>query len=85
MDKVVENSQNCGIDIAKFLCAILVVAIHTHPLQYGTTLDYYFNCFCRIAVPFFFVSSSYFYYTKGGQIVKSLRRLLILYMCWFVV
>lgn len=84
MEKV-ENIQKCGIDIAKFLCAILVVCIHTHPLQYGTTIDYYFNCFCRIAVPFFFVSSSYFYFTRGGDIKKYIRRLLILYACWFVV
>ena len=79
------RTEKKGIDIAKFLCAILVVCIHTHPLQYGTTIDYYFNCFCRIAVPFFFVSSSYFYYTRGGQIKNYLKRLFILYLCWFVV
>lgn len=85
MENKVVDTQKCGVDIAKFLCAILVVCIHTHPLQYGTTPDFYFNCFCRIAVPFFFVTSSYFYYTRGGQINKYVRRLLILYACWFVV
>lgn len=83
--KTVKNQPKYGIDFAKFLCSILVVAIHTHPIQYGTIADYYFNCFCRIAVPFFFVTSSYFYYTKGGGIKKYIRRLLILYVCWFVV
>ena len=79
------NKEKKAIDIAKFLCAILVVAIHTHPLVYGTTADYYFNCFYRIAVPFFFVTTSYFFYTGGGKISKYVRRLLILYACWFCI
>ena len=64
-------TQLHGVDIAKFVGAMLVVAIHTHPLGYGSVPDYYFNCLCRIAVPFFFVTSSYFFYT-GGVRLKSM-------------
>jgi len=81
----IRRKQLCGVDIAKFVGAILVVAIHTHPLRYGSTLDYYFNCLCRIAVPFFFVSTSYFFYSGGGNIEKYVKRMLILYTLWFII
>lgn len=66
-----DQQQNLnGIDIAKFLCAILVFIIHV-PLFHGELsglllaitfgLQHYV---CRLAVPFYFVCSGYFLYRK---------------------
>lgn len=52
-----------AIDIAKFVMALLVVAIHTHPeneIENKLILDI-INCIYSIAVPFFFVASGFFY------------------------
>lgn len=57
-----------GIDIVKFICAILVVSIHIAPfgnnerlslLNYGIQ-----NYLARLAVPFFFVTSGFFLFRK---------------------
>ena len=73
-----------SIDLAKFIAAILVVAIHTQPFK-GTDYDYYFTCFCRLAVPFFFVASSYFFFRRPSPDVKKYtKRLGTLYLMWFI-
>ena len=63
-----------GIDVVKFLCSILVVAIHIPVLNgpYGGELSSageYTNMFfkeavCRIGVPFFFVCSGFLLFDK---------------------
>ena len=73
-----------SIDLFKFIASIMVVAIHTHPLE-GMVADYYFTCFCRIAVPFFFVASSYFFFSRPEPDIKRyLYRLGTLYLLWFI-
>lgn len=77
--------QYSAIDLFKLFAAILVVAIHTHPF-YPTVLDYYFTCFCRIAVPFFFVATSFFFFRKpDADIRKYNTRMLTIYILWFVI
>lgn len=72
-----------AFDVAKFIAAILVVAIHTHPFHGNT--DYWFTGICRIAVPFFFASSSFFFWRNPNRDIKKyLKRLLELYAVWFV-
>lgn len=71
-------------DIAKFTAAILVVIIHTHPFD-GIELDYYVTCLCRIAVPFFFCISSFFFWQKKTNITKYIRRMGTLYLVWFLI
>ena len=62
-------SFNC-IDLVKLICAILVCIIHVNPFSYNffgyTDLIYFVlrNCFCRIAVPFYFVSSGFLLFRK---------------------
>ena len=74
------------IDVFKFIAAILVLSIHTHPFIGDVTIDYYFTCFCRIAVPFFFVSGSYFYFSKKDRsISRYVSRLIQLYIVWFLI
>ena len=68
--KIKDRHYN-AIDLAKFLCAILVVMIHIKPfgktvshslpayLNFGAT-----NYLARIAVPFFFVSAGFLLFRK---------------------
>lgn len=72
-----------GLDLGKLIAAILVVLLHTHPFTEGTTADYWFSCLCRIAVPFFFITSSFLFYKRKGDIKKYIFRILILYAVWF--
>ena len=75
-----------AIDLFKFFAAILVVAIHTHPFHDNQVADYVFTCFCRVAVPFFFVFSSFIFYKKDNPDIKRyMVRLLKMYSFWFVV
>ncbi len=75
--------QYKSLDVAKIIAAILVVAIHTQ-LQCGTDAGYYIRCFCRIAVPFFFVCSSFLFWTKKSSIKKYTKRILLLYLIWLI-
>ena len=73
------------IDLFKFLAAILVVVIHTRPFAAFADVDYYVTCFCRIAVPFFFMASSFFFFSKEKpNIWRYTKRLLVLYFVWFL-
>ena len=55
-----------GMDVFKLLCAVLIVCIHTAPLESLSTRanSLLVNCFCRVAVPFFFVSSGFLVFKK---------------------
>lgn len=92
------NRQNYHcIDLAKFICAVMVVMIHfprlnssSQPVQY--LLFVFQEYYTRIAVPFFFVCSGYFLYRKTsldafdvGPTKKYVVRLLRLYVIWTVI
>ena len=74
-----------AIDVFKFIAATMVVALHTRPFIELGVWDYYFSCLFRIAVPFFFTFSSFIFYKKGKRIGDYVKRMLILYACWFVI
>lgn len=74
---------------------MLVVAIHTFPFEdISPSFNLFFiSTICRLAVPFFFVCSSFFLFGKVDQVkddpkarrevfVHYLRRLGILYLIW---
>ena len=70
-----------GIDLFKFLCAILVIMIHANPFGEdafpGMILR---QVICPIAVPFFFAASSFFLFSSSDprkHIVKIIRSYLI--------
>ena len=48
-----------NLDLAKFVCALLVVVIHTSPLENTAELAHFYlnNVFARVAVPLFFAAS----------------------------
>jgi serine/alanine racemase len=87
-------SEYNGIDLMKFICAILVLFIHTHPLKSISIFgDHYLvNTLCRMAVPFFFMASGFFFYRKilvqgfkTAILVRYIRRLLLVYLAWTVI
>ena len=80
--------QDAKYDIAKFVLSLLVVAIHAS--LYPTVLFPWL----RIAVPLFFMISSYFLFSKMREasadqhksiLKKFVVRNLQLYLCWFVI
>lgn len=78
------NKKINSINYVKLICAFLVVAIHTHPFQDVNNLLYYSfsEILVRIAVPFFFVSSGYFYIKNKCNFKKYIKRLIITYISW---
>lgn len=54
--------QYDAFDIVKLICCILVVCIHTNPLPN------FFQPIYRLAVPFFFMISSFLFFTKITQV-----------------
>lgn len=59
-----------GVDLIKFLCAFLIVALHIDPFQGGGSvwaerINYWTNNYLtRIAVPFYFVTTGFFLFGK---------------------
>lgn len=89
--------QKSSLDIAKFLCAILVLIIHTDPFgSYSKALSFGFrSVICVVAVPFFFATSGYLLGEKlkslqttreqNGYMWKYLKRLGVIYLVWSAV
>ena len=94
-----QNKQNNAIDLAKFICAIFVVAIHVAPFGTAdeTSVIGYMNFFiqdylARIAVPFFFITSGYFLFRKINlknfdikPVKQYLIKLIKLYLIWSLI
>lgn len=82
------NKPNNGINLFKFLCAFLVIGIHTEPFGNFGILDSAFGVITRIAVPYFFVCSSYFYFLKGStkdKLKNYIKRIFVLYLLWSLI
>ena len=74
-----------SIDIFKFLCALMVVGIHTQPFGERLGGGYYATTIFRIAVPFFFAVSSYLFFNKEKpDIIRYVKRILLLDIAWTV-
>ena len=90
------KKKYAAIDIAKYVAALLVVCIHTYPfIDISETFNtYWMHIVCRLAVPFFFTVSGFFFFRKyeDGQDENNLenlkgfiKRLLIIYGIWTVI
>lgn len=88
--------QYKAIDLAKFVCAILIIILHTAPFaSYSKVLTIGFrNIITVIAVPFFFVASGFIAFKKidakeneekSKYVKKHLLRLVIMYLIWSAV
>lgn len=92
-NKVVEH-KFYFMDLMKFICSLLVVAIHLSPLQdVNVFADYLLvECIARVAVPFYFVSSGYLLFRKINllnfdklKISAYLNRIVKLYIIWMLI
>lgn len=77
-----------SLDLGKFVAAVLVVAIHSNPFEYlGMTGGIIRSCLLRLAVPFFFLTSSFLFFSRNPQLPDVrhyVKRILILYAFWAV-
>ena len=90
------GQNNNGLDLGKLLMAILVVAIHTKPLinlEIPFILRAYQNI-TQLAVPFFFVSTSYLFFIRKNDIYSSscieglykrINHFIRLYIIWEII
>ncbi len=79
------------VDVVKFICAFLVIAIHVVPF---TDIDPYLSYgvkqyIARLAVPFFFVAGGYFCFRKtdynnfdSERPIAYAKRIFRLYLIW---
>ncbi|MBD1432230.1 acyltransferase family protein [Sphingobacterium sp. DN00404] len=84
-----------GLDLFKFLMAICVVAIHTHPAGTDGTgfIFKMYDSFLKIAVPFFFFTSGYLlahklsddYQLNETVITGFIKKLVKLYLIWTLI
>ena len=91
------SKQLYSIDFIKFIMAICVVAIHTHPLETVTNnvvINNLYNEFVNLAVPFFFMTNGYLLFQKVNtndmnETFSALKnfgvKMLKLYMIWNIV
>lgn len=97
-DRQIDKQTYDSVDLAKFIGSFLVVAIHTGIfISFSEVLNFYFvDLFCRIAVYFYFIASSYFFFfaiefhndkiKKTKDNIKKLKRYVfrvsLLYVVW---
>lgn len=79
------QKTNSTIDVLKVLMAILVVGIHTEPFGFNLWLDRGFGIITRLCVPFFFITSAYFYWLKDNGTLSYLKKIISLYVIWSVI
>ena len=71
------SSRYDSLDLAKWICALLVIVIHTAPLSKVSTIGnfYFTNVLARIAVPLFFAISGFLFFRKltyeNGRVKRS--------------
>ena len=85
------KTRNCSIDLFRLYCAVLVVAIHTSPfMDQNNKLGFISTqVIPRIAVPFFFIVSGYYYIQnleKGKKCISStIWKVFKLYTFWSII
>lgn len=82
--------QYNGVDILKFVMALIVVMIHVKPNIHSNELFVLFKPLTMVAVPVFFVISSVLIFNKlnngnNGALLKYCKRIGILYLCWLII
>ena len=92
-----DSERNNSIDIFRFISALLVIAIHTNPMtEINPYLGYLCSQICpRVAVPFFFCVSGYYYIgklektTNKKEIITEFKKTFLsylkIYFFWSVV
>ena len=80
-----------SVDLGKLIAALLVVLIHAYDGQAYTATMLVFSL-CRLAVPFFFITSGFFFHKglenaveKDAFVCKYVKKQLLLYFLWVLV
>lgn len=88
-----KRKNYCTLDIAKFVCAVLIIAAHfaSEWAEFPTLIDYAFSVYI-IAVPFFFCCSGFLFFTKMNALetkeekkkyfLSYQKRIWIMYGIW---
>ena len=84
------KKQYYGLDVLKFVMALVVVMIHVKPNVHSKLLTEAFSPLLDIAVPMFFTISSALLFRKlnvGGykDLLNYCKRIGILYLCWLLI
>lgn len=90
------RKQYRSLDAAKFVCASLIIILHTAPFSsYSSVLNFGFrNIITVVAVPFFFMTSGFLLFTKlntlqsaekSSYFKKYIKRLISMYLLWSAV
>lgn len=90
-----------NLDLAKFICALLVIIIHTSPVENISKLAHFYleNVIARVAVPLFFAMSGFLFFGKldyadgriartrenFSRLLRTIRKNTILYVVWSVI
>ena len=82
-----------GVDVMKFICALLVVYLHTYNHDLGAVGEWIHINLSPIGVPFFFIVSGFLYMSKlqeSGDNKKDyflhyLKRVVYMYIFWSVI
>ena len=82
-----------GLDLLKFILAIMIIAAHCRLFEEFSDVKVLADRLFSIAVPLFFAMSAFFFVRKidsldesgkRKQISKTIRRLIILFGIWYV-
>lgn len=94
-ENLTQKKQYPLVDILKFAMAILVIILHRKifPVEMKYANFMMSTVFCHIAVPFFFMVSSFLFFRNvdvnsenaGKSLWKTEKRLIILYVIWSVI
>lgn len=96
MENVKEKALDSNyklIDLMKFICAFLVIGIHTRPFQASCNLLdklFYYNI-SNYAVPFFYACTGYFLIVKSPEeklyvkLILYCKKILRIYLTWSVI
>lgn len=83
---MVENKKNSTIELLRFIMSILVISIHTHLFRDTFPTLFYLipQGIARVAVPFFLVTTGYFFYERI-QANSSYKSFLLKYFTLWIV
>ena len=89
---IVRSKSYDSFDLFKFITSLIIMLFHTNPL--GESHFHTMHPWCRIAVPVFFMISSFLFFgkydilseeEKKGYMLKFVKRNLVLYIFWFII
>lgn len=89
MEKPLTKTRNYSIEIFRYICAVMVVAIHTQPtFADGNIPALIARTIQRLSVPFFFAVAGYFYIQKLEKREKCFlsyfKKLILTYTLWSI-